>query len=327
MKKITKTLLTIVASAFVALQMGALPAAAQQGNGLRVVPPRQELRIERGASDTFDVTLTNISDQPVVVKHFVNDFESDGLSGEPKIITDETVRTSRTIADFLEGIDDVPLAGNEEKTITVSVSVPDSAPAGAYYGLLRFQPVPAEVADSDAPVQFSLNSSVGVLVLLEVPGEFTQSAEVVSVTPQKVVLDENGNVVPGEDVSKGSFFTSTPNQIAIEVRNTGESFVKPFGRVIVKNMFGNEVASYEINNIEPRGNVLPESSRLFTDNVDFGGFGRYTIEANIAFVQGGEVTTVTQTFWVVPVWALIVLAGVLVLIGFAIYMLYRRFTK
>ncbi|MCA9348822.1 DUF916 domain-containing protein [Candidatus Saccharibacteria bacterium] len=327
MKKLIKILLTAVATAFVALQMSALPLSAQEGSGLRITPPRQELRIERGASQEFDIDIVNLADKPVIAKVVVNDFTSDDLTGEPKISTDTSQRSDRSLAEFITNLEDVPLDANETKKVKINVTVPETAPAGAYYGILRYQPSPVDENSDGNGTQFSLNSSIGVLVLLEVPGDYSQSAEVSDIAARIVELDAEGNVKADVEPRSGSVFMSTPNQIAVTVHNTGDSFVKPFGSVVIKNMFGSEAASYDLNAAEPRGNVLPDSSRMFTDIVDLKGFGRFTIEANIAFNQGGEVTTITKTFWVIPVWLIIALVAVLLLLGFAGYMLYRRFTK
>ncbi|MEM6997495.1 MAG: hypothetical protein AAF413_01145 [Patescibacteria group bacterium] len=330
MTNIKKVLLTFLASAFVALQLVSMPVGAQQGSGLQVSPPRAELTIERGQASSFDVTLTNRADQPVIAKYVINDFESDGVSGDPKIIVDDSVVSDNSIRDFLVDLEDVNLGPNEKKTFRITAQIPEATTPGSYYGIVRYQAVPldAEGEESDT-TQFSLNASLGVIVLIDVPGNVTQGAEVTAVEAQSQDLNEEGQ--PTGDVSGGSFFMSAPNQIAVSVRNTGGSFVKPFGKVIVKNMFGSTAAEYELNSPQEsdgpavRGNILPDSSRTFTDQIDIGGFGRYTIEANVSYIQGGEVITSTVSFWVLPIWFIILLLVLLAGIVFGGVTAYRRF--
>ena len=323
MRRLGRSILTILASVFVALQLGVMSAAAQQGNGLQIQPPRTELTIERGSADAFEVTLKNISDQPVIARSAVNDFESDGVTGDPRIIVDSNIVSDSSLRDFLVDLEDVPLEGNESKTFRVSLQVPEAAAPGAYYGLIRYQAVHVDADGEALDAQFSLNASLGVLVLLEVPGEVAQGAEVVSLSAQNVDLDDAGNAV-SEPKSK-SIFTGAPQQIAVEVKNTGGTFIKPFGKVIVTNMLGSETANYEMNSTNPRGNVLPGSSRLFTDQIDVGGVGRYTIEANIAYTQGGEVITRTTVFWVLPIWLILAVVALVALAAGLGYRGYRKY--
>lgn len=329
MNRIKGALLTSLASAFIALQLLLLPVGAQSGSGLQIQPPRQELTIERGEASSFNVTLKNISDQPVIAKYVVNDFESDGVSGDPKIIVDSNVVSDASIRDFLVELEDVTLDANETKTFSVTAQIPEAAVPGAYYGLIRYQAIPLDAEGQELDgTQFSLNASLGILVLIDVPGNVVQGAEVESITAQSQEFNDN-DVAVGEP-SDGSFFMSSPDQIAINIKNTGGSFIKPFGKVIVNNMFGGESASYELNAVSSgegapavRGNILPDSSRTFTNRVDIGGIGRYTVQANISYTQGGEVITRTSTFWVIPVWFIALTIALLAIVTFGGYRLYK----
>ncbi len=109
------------------------------------------------------------------------------------------------------------------------------------------------------------------------------------------------------------------------VKNVGNSFLKPFGKVTVKNMSGKEVYSYEINNTDPRGNVLPNTERAFTDELkNIGSFGRYTIVSGVTYGDGGEILTQESTFWVIPFWFVAVAVVILVLIIAGIVVLVRK---
>ena len=323
MRRISRSILTILASVFIALQLGAMSATAQTGNGLRISPTRQELVVERGEATSFDITVENISDEPVIARSSVNDFESDGVSGDPRIIVDPNVVTDNSIRDLLVDLEDIPLDGNESRTFRVNVQVPDATAPGAYFGLVRYQAVPVDDEGQEIDAQFSLNASLGVLVLIEVPGDVPQGAEVSNLEAQVVSLDDQGN--PEGEASGGSIFFNTPNQVAVEVRNTGQTFVRPFGDVTVKNMLGGETASYELNATSPRGNILPDSTRVFTDSVGIGGVGRYTIEANVAYVQGGEVITRSASFWVLPIWFILVIVAVLFILAGGSKAAYSKF--
>jgi hypothetical protein len=82
------------------------------------------------------------------------------------------------------------------------------------------------------------------------------------------------------------------------------------------------VANYEFNGGQLRGNVLPQSSRTFEDSVSgLGRIGRFTIEANLSYGEGGGNLINTQTtFWVIP-WKILLAA--LAVLAFLIWFFTR----
>jgi hypothetical protein len=301
------------------------------GSGLSISPTRTELSLAPGTADKVVVSLKNITSGKIIAKTFVNDFEPDNETNAPKLITDPEKKSAASISAFLSGITDIELEPGESKDITVDVSIPENAAPGGYYGALRFQAVPVNSDDTQSSgSEVSLTANLLSLVLIEVPGDIKQKVEVSSV---KAYLN----------AKKGSFFTSKPNFVGVEIKNQGNSFVKPFGRVVVKNMSGKEIFNYELNNSDPRSNVLPESTRIFKDkivNVEKRTIndkevteetspitvpGRYTIAADVSYGAGGEVFTVTSSFWYLPAWFLFVLLGVFVGLAGLAFMLYKKF--
>lgn len=305
--------------------------SSQGGSGLSISPTRTELSLEPGAADSVVVSVKNITSGAITAKMYVNDFEPDNETNEPRLITDPNVKSAASIAGFLSGIEDIELQPNESKDVTVDVSIPENAAPGGYYGAIRFQAVPKSGDEGEQTgSEVSLTANLLSLVLIEVPGDITQKVEVSSV---KAYLDSKS----------GSFFTSKPNFVGVEIKNQGNSFVKPFGRVVVKNMGGKEIFNYELNNSDPRSNVLPESTRIFKDkivNVEKRTVndkevteeksvvsmpGRYTVTADVSYGSGGEVFTVTSSFWYLPAWFLFVLLGVFVGLAGLAFMLYKKF--
>src|SRR5579863_8616026 len=55
-------------------------------SGLSISPLRQELTLKPGQADEISITLKNITGGPITAKVAVQDFESDNLTGNPKII-------------------------------------------------------------------------------------------------------------------------------------------------------------------------------------------------------------------------------------------------
>lgn len=330
-------LLIFVAVAIVALSSLSIISTtvqAQQeqgGSGLSISPTRTELSLLPGASDVVTVSLRNITSGPIIAKVTIDDFEPDNETGEPRLIVDPDRKSKASISSFAKGVDDIRLEVGESKDIAIPVDVPPDAAPGGYYGAVRFQAIPVgEDQDQGEGNQVSLTANVLSLVLIEVPGDIEQK---VAVNFAKAFIDENS----------GSVFTRKPNFVGVEIDNQGNSFVKPFGRVVVKDMRGNEVFDYELNNSNPRSNVLPESTRVFKDrlmNIEKKTVngeesqdeispitmpGRYSIEANVSYGNGGEVLTVTSTFWYLPPWFLIALVIVIALLVGVVYYFYRKY--
>jgi hypothetical protein len=300
-------------SMLVLMGIPTLTATAQEseegGSGLQISPIRNRLTILPGETKTITISVKNVTQGNLVAKVSLNDFESDGVSGEPKILIDTKERTANSLEKYLTGFNEIALKSGETKEVKLTLSVPDSIPAGAYYGAIRFTAVPEGTNEADRRV--TLNASVASLALVEVAGDITEQIQLLSVRA------ERGN-------TKGSFFFSAPNTVAIEVKNTGNGFSQPFGRVSITNMSNKEVHSYELNNKDPRGNILPGSTRLFKDELkNITSPGRYKISANISHGTGGQVISQSGTFWYVPVWLVVVVVGLVVALILGAYILYR----
>ncbi len=285
----------------------------QGGSGLSISPTRYELTINPGKADSIEVTLKNISGVDILARAVVNDFESNNETGEPKIITDISNKSPNSIRDFLFDVTDIALKKDETKKFTIPVQVPAGATSGAYYGVIRYtaeQTSPQEAGDR----QVALNASLGLIVLIQVPGNITEQVQA-----QKIAALRN---------DRGStFFVAPPNQSAVTLKNTGNGFAKPFGHVTVTKG-GKEVYSYEMNNTDPRSNILPGATRTFKDEIkNVGSLGRYTITANISYGKGGDILTLKTSFWVFPMWFVITVFAAFVVLLIGGFILYRRMAK
>lgn len=311
MNKVKQLLIAALAVVMVAVNTGAhLTAQAPAGSGLSISPTRTELRIDAGGTDVVKVNLRNVTNSDIVAKAFVNDFESDNETGEPRIIIDDTKQSATSVRPFLKNVTDIELKKDESKSFDVAVEIPGDASPGAYYGIIRYAAIPVGAAAT--PGQVSLTASVSTIVLIEVPGDIRQQIQV-----QEVQAYRKGIA--------GTFFSSKPEETGVRVRNQGNGFVKPFGTVSITNPFGKQAQQYELNNSDPRSNVLPNSSRVFKNNLEgVSTPGRYVITANVSFGNGGEVLTVRHAFWYIPAWFMLILLIFILLVGFLVYWIQKK---
>lgn len=283
----------------------------QGGSGVQITPTRTELSLLPGEVKEFSVSVKNVTKGPITVKAFFNDFESDNTTGEPKIIIDKNRQLPNSMRSWVKGINDFDLKAGETKNVKLSVDAPAKASPGGYYGVVRFAAVP-QGSDDDGNTQVSLTASVASLLLVEVSGDIKEQIQVSSLS----AVDKKNK--------PSSIFFKPPTGVAVAISNKGNGFARPFGRVSV-SVGGKEVYAYEMNNKEPRGIVLPGSSRTFTDEIkNINKIGRYTVSASVSYGQGGEVIVKKASFWVIPVWLIVVLVGLIAAVAAGLFVTYRR---
>lgn len=293
-----------------------LPVDAQtpSGSGLSITPTLSEYTLSPGQADKLDITLKNITVNPIIAQASINDFESDNSTGNPKLLTNSKETSPNSIRNFIIGLDNIPLAINEQKKITVAVQIPKGTPAGAYYGVVRFKAVPAIQGAAPSPGEVSLSASVGTIVLITVPGQIKEQVQLTGLTVY-------GG--PKDAPRASTFFFSKPNRAGVEVKNLGNGFAKPYGTVEIRRTLGGRVYSYQLNGQKVKSNVLPNSTRNFINNISGVNVpGRYTITANVAYGNGSDVLVLSKSFWYIPVWLLAVLAAFIV--GLVLLVLYTR---
>ncbi|CAN5705373.1 hypothetical protein BH23PAT2_BH23PAT2_01010 [soil metagenome] len=299
---------TMASTGFLSAQENDDPSVS--GNGFRISPVSSDLVIEQGQSETLTLTVENPTEIPTTAVPIVNDFTAgDDENGEVLPILDDSAPAPRNSFKSLVGeIDSIELGPREKVDIDVTVSVPSGADAGGYYGIIRF--VPENTNDQG---NVMLSASVGSIVLVRVPGDLTEQLDLVQLSAAQ-----------GDSLKR--FFTGGDVSVLVRLENSGDIHLRPFGKIQVKNIFGNVVDTYELNSTQPRGSILPDTIRRFQDDLQHNNwFGRYTIEANVGYSQGaGELVSAQTTFWYIPAWALIVLFVALLAVAFGVVSLVNR---
>lgn len=305
-------ILVLLVAGFSASSVSGQPAGEQSvsGNGFRISPVTSDFVIEPGQSEILTITVENPTELPTIAVPFVNDFiAGQNEDGEVLPILDENAPAAgNSFRSLVGNIDEIELGPRERRDIEVTISVPEDANAGGYYGIVRFQP-----RDVNESGNVTLSASVGSIALVRVPGDLSEQLNLVQLSA-------------AQGDSLRSFFTGGEVSTLIRLENAGNIHVQPFGRVQIKNMFGDVVESFELNDVTPRAYILPDTIRRFQDDLEgTNWFGRYTIEANIGYSQGsGEVISAQTTFWYVPVWALIALFVAIAAIAFGVVTLVNR---
>lgn len=314
-----------VITAVVCVLGGSLPAAAAtvngSGNGLQISPVRTDLTIQPCTSKTISVFVHNVTNNAAELQTIVNDFVAGtDETGTPQILLDKNqYAPQHSLKRYVAPIGNVTVAAGQQKEVKVTVSIPKDAPAGGYFGVVRFAPVSAGKGGN-----VSLSASVGSLILVTVPGNYTENLTVASFDTRSISKDDNGQT----HEHTGVVFTSSKNLNAVvRFNNKGDVQEQPFGKIQLKR--GDTLlATYEINTTTPRGNVLPDSIRKFAVPLNkVGSFGRYTLVGNFGYGTKGQLITAKTTFYVIPLGLIIGAAILLILILVGIYFLVRKLRR
>lgn len=275
------------------------------GNGLKVSPVVTNIVINPGQSQVVDVSVQNVTQTDVTLQVLVNDFTaSTDESGAPALLLDPgQYAPSHSLKRFIPPISNIMVKAGQQQVVPVTIAVPQNAPGGGYYGAVRFA-----AAATNGNNNVTLSASVGSLILVKVPGNIKEDLSLVSF----------GAASP--DNSTHVVFTSGKGLLAsVRFRNSGDVQEQPFGKVLLESG-GKQLAAYELNDATPRGNVLPDSIRRFTVNLDkVGSLGKYTLVGNFGYGSSGQLLSGTTTFYVIPIWGIVIVLLILGLIAFFIF--------
>ena len=282
--------------------------AATGGNGLRVSPVRTDLTIKPGETKTVNVSVTNVTSQPATLQAVVNDFVGNpDESGNPAIILNPNeYAPNRSLKRFIGPINSFSLNPGQQKTVPVVIKVPGNAAGGGYFGAVRFGPASG---NSNSNQTVNLAGSVGSLLLVKVPGDIKEQLSIASFDVRR-----------GD--SPSSFFTSNKDlTAAVRFRNLGNIQEAPFGKILLKNRSGKIISTYEVNNVNPPGNVLPDSVRKFPIplNKKIGGFGQYKLEGNFGYGSSGQLLSASTTFYIIPTTVILIFAAIVALLVFLVF--------
>ncbi len=318
-KRLDLILLTVATGALIIL--APLNAAAANdntssaANGYRISPVRTNLSIKPGAKENLTVYIQNASSAVENLQVIVNDFQAPkDESGNPALLLNGDKAPTHSLKQFVT----VPeskftLQPGQQKAVTVTISVPAGTAGGGYYGAIRFAPV-----GTGGDKNVNLSASVASLVLVTVPGNLVEELSVAGfgVAQGKTSFD-----------TRTIFFNNKDLKSVVRFQNSGNVQVQPFGKIQLKK--GSKVlATYTVNDPNNPGNVLPDSIRRFTNNLDkVGSFGKYKLVGNFGYGSKGQLLTASATFYVIPVILIVIVILIILLILFLIFVLPRMIRR
>lgn len=279
------------------------PNNSESGQALEIAPPVISLFADPGETINTKINLGNISNSELIVVSQVNDFVAAGEDGTPKVLTEDGQEKSvYSIIEWVEPLDNLLLTNKEKKDLPVVINVPANASPGGYYGVVRFTATPPELKDTGV----SLSASLGALIFIRVNGAVNEQLSLEEFAVKK-------------DNKPITLLESTPIEFSVRVKNTGNIYEQPTGQISITDMFGNKVATVNVN-LEQRI-VLPDSIREYTATLDSGVignkqlFGSYKAELKLIYGEDKQTITSETSFWIIP-YRLIAAIAIAFVVGF-----------
>ena len=255
-----------------------------------------EVSANPGDSTEDVIRLTNNSDDAVIIETIPKNFTPQGEEGAVTLTEEET---SFSLADWITLIpDSAVISPRSTQDFTLQINVPDNAEPGGHFGAVVFKTVPPPATGASAA---QVSQEIAPVILAKVAGDIVEGAELV------------------EFKSSKSFWSNEkPITFETRVNNTGNVHFKPTGNIVIKNMFGSEVANIPIEG----QNIIPSYPRkLLTEWSDPGfAVGRYTADLTLVFGEDDQIITASTSFTVFPYQTLV---PAIILIGLLLYVLIR----
>lgn len=280
-----------------------------------VSPPTFELEASGGDQLANTIKLKNDTAASETYYLSAEAFKASGEEGKPEFTTE----TDGIVSWISFAFSTITLQAGQTAAIPFTVNVPQFAKPGGYYAAVFATTTPPAVEGSGVGV----SARIGSLVLVKVAGAVNESAKIAEFSTTK------------------NSYSMLPVDFTTRVENNGGIHVKPYGEIIVRNMWGTEATRVRVN--EAGGNVLPNSIRKFTSTwgVDSGAtsffqkyaqekkekaFGKYTAELTLGYGEG-KILKSSVTFMVIPTERIIVDLIILIVIVLILIAVLRKYNE
>jgi len=282
----------------------AVPSLAQSAVGLSAIPPRLEVTGKPGEVVVQEIKIRNESRIVRYINTGIKDFIVMDDKGTPTQIGENLDQSQNRWA-ASNWISTSPskftLQPGETKSLMVSIIIPDDALSGGHYAVILHAPSREAVLDQTGA---SMETQVGTLVYITVPGDIHQDAQV-------------------KDFTVPSFSEYGPIDFKATVTNLSDVHIAPMGSVVVTNWLNGKTASLSLQSL----NIFPFASREYNNTLNKKFlFGRYKAQFLAAYGTAGNVASATAFFWVIP-WRLILLVIASIIIIIVLIVLLRQQSK
>ena len=278
---------------------------------LTISPPTMEFIAEAGETITDVVKLYNETPDTINLTAEIRDFKPLNEKGTPNFLPIADKNDLSKISNWIDVKEKtIILEPNERKNILFTINIPNGAsPGGHFVGILWTTPS----VNKDS---VGIASKTGTLILVNIAGMAEEKARIIEFSTDKKI------------------YNHLPIDFSLRFENMGNIYLKPIGEIKIKNIWGKEITSLDINpglnnalpesvrqyNLSWQKNNVPENlSELIKEKNNFA-FGRYRAIATLDYGTANQTLIAEKYFWVFP-WRVIGLSLIAILIVFLISVL------
>jgi len=250
-----------------------------------VSPPTTSLSLMPGERVSTLVTVVNQGQDPVFFEASAEDFIVEGTNGSISLVPESSQKFSA--ASWISiSPKNFKIEKNTKMRLNVYIFVPPNAAPGGHYAAILLKP-----KNNSLSQETSVETRLGSLLYLSVSGE----------------IIENLNA----EILNQKFYEYGPAETTIKIKNLGNIHVKPFGKIILSDIFGRIIEANEI----PTNNIFPESERDYKELLGTKlMMGRYKVSFEGTYGNGKNLRA-EKTFWVLP-WKLLMIGTFSLLLVF-----------
>jgi hypothetical protein len=302
--KILSTLLILLTFNFL---LSTSCSAQSATNGLSAIPPRSEIEVVAGQANTQSIKVRNESTETKTITVSVRDFIVTDNQGTPEFIDNfsDDINNRWAASSWIQVSPQASyrLKPGETKSLMVTIIVPENATPGGHYAMILHSPNNEAIISQNTA---AIETNVGTLILINVPGKITQNAKV-------------------DEFSAPRFLEYGPVNFKTIITNLSDTHIKPLGKIKITNIFGLKTTELQFNNKD--FNIFPLTSRIFENVLNKRWLlGRYRATLQSPYGTAGNLITATLVFWVIP-WRLLLLISAALLITILLMALFKKPTK
>lgn len=263
---------------------------------IKIAPLKYEEKVKPSDIKEGFISVANPTDKAQKIVVEVNNFKMKGVGGDLDFYGDTGEKDEFT--DFTElQTTEFTLGAQEGRRVNFKIRMPESS-SGGYYGAIFFKSVSEKTNDKTVA---NVSPRVGTLFLLEA-GEGKKDGKVENLAQTKNIFDKKVNI--SLDFLNMAEYNDFPRG----------SYLKPTGKITVKNIWGKEIYSKNIEGMY----VLPQNKRVISAEFDNPYlFGIYKARASISkFPGSGEEVNERYFIKLSPV----ILIGVLLFIDLSLFL-------
>ncbi len=263
-----------------------------------VGPAKIEYKVNPGEKISDKLFLYNETEQTQTYyasfeKFTIENNEMKFLSGEPT-----------ELPNWFKMERSVTLKPKEQKEIPFTIEIPPDAPPGGHFAVIWW----GTGAPTKEAGQVGVVARAGILVFLQVSGQ----------------VNEKGSIVEFSLPGKKFIVFKFPEEFLLKFKNEGNTYLKPKGEIVVKNIFGAKIAYYDVNTKDAI--VFPNNTRDLNVLKKFNqpplGFGLYRAVLNLNW---GENQKAEKTIYFVALNWFVLIA--ILLIIFVLFLLPKAIRK